>query len=321
MGIMMLLLFFFFMFSTTLFYGFFLLFILRKNRLAERVNYYLKDEEQNSEKGVKSPRINLDHLKDRVGKLTLKGDKNQKLDRLLRSAGLLVRPEEYVMFKWISTFLTAGLFYLLSGQFLLGALGALVGQMIPSQYVKKKQRDRVRKFNEYLPDLISSIVSGLRAGFSFPQALKNVAEESQSPLKEEIEIMLREMQYGSTLEEALNGLKERMPSEDLDLMVQAILIQRQVGGNLATVLDSIVDTIRGRIKLQRDIKTLTAQGRLSGMVIGFLPVILGLLLYMIEPEYIGSLFNHPVGVMMVSAGAISSIIGFFLIKKVITIEV
>jgi tight adherence protein B len=148
-----------------------------------------------------------------------------------------------------------------------------------------------------------------------------VVEEAQSPVKEEMERVLKEMQYGSTIEEALNELKVRMPSEDLDLMIQAIIIQRTVGGNLATVLDKIVETIRDRTKIQRQITTLTAQGKLSGIIIGLLPLILAILLYMIEPDYIGTLFENVIGWVMIACGSISGIIGFILIRKITTIEV
>jgi tight adherence protein B len=112
-----------------------------------------------------------------------------------------------------------------------------------------------------------------------------------------------------------------MPSEDLDLMIQAILIQRQIGGNLAVILETIVQTIRDRSRIQRQVTTLTSQGRLSGMVIGLLPFVLSILLYMIEPSYIGSLFNNPIGIGMVVAGLVSGAIGFMLIRKITTIEV
>jgi tight adherence protein B len=169
--------------------------------------------------------------------------------------------------------------------------------------------------------MISTVVGSLRAGFSFPQALKTVTEEADSPIKEEMEFVLKEMQYGNSLEDSLNSLRGRMPSEDLDLMIQAILIQRQVGGNLATVLDKIVETIRDRIKIQRQIKTLTAQGRLSGIVIAVMSFVLTLVLYLIEPTYIGTLFIHPIGIALVIAAVISGIIGFIMIKKITTIEV
>lgn len=169
--------------------------------------------------------------------------------------------------------------------------------------------------------MISTIVGALRAGFSFPQALKSVAEESSSPMKEEMELVLKEMQYGVTIEESLNKLKERMPSEDLNLMVQAILIQRQVGGNLATVLDQIANTIRERIKIHGQIKTLTAQGRMSGMVVALLPVILGGFLLVIEPNYMSVMFSNPIGLLLLGVGAVSCLIGFVFITKITAIEV
>jgi tight adherence protein B len=129
------------------------------------------------------------------------------------------------------------------------------------------------------------------------------------------------MQYGTSMEDALTEWKERMPSEDLDLMIQAILIQRQIGGNLAVILETIVQTIRDRSRIQRQVTTLTAQGRLSGMVIGLLPFVLGILLYLIQPSYIGSLFKNPIGIGMVAASLVSGVIGFMLIRKITTIEV
>lgn len=169
--------------------------------------------------------------------------------------------------------------------------------------------------------MVTTIVGSLRAGFSFPQALKTVAEEAESPVRDEIDIVIKEMQYGSTLDNALEELKERMPSEDLDLMIQAILIQKQVGGNLATILDTIIQTIRDRNKIQRQILTLTAQGRLSGVIIGALPIVLAIVLYLIEPSYIGTLFTHPLGIGMMILGVVFGIVGFIMIRKMTTIEV
>ncbi|MBS4197912.1 type II secretion system F family protein [Lederbergia citri] len=321
-----LLIFLFFCFVSLLIYMALSLIIRKKQSVADRVHYYLDGAEPEEEQPIKpSIKINMmNQLQKATGnimKKLLSREKNQKLEQSLRSAGVPIRPEEFILFQWISIALGSGVMYLLSGSLLLALFGAIAGFLLPKLFISRKQRTRLRKFNDDLPDMITSIIGGLRAGFSFPQALKNVADEAQSPLKEEIEITLKEMQYGSTLEEALNGLKERMPSDDLDLMIQAIVIQRQVGGNLATVLETIISTIRERMRIQRDIKTLTAQGRLSGMVIGFMPLILGILLYLIEPDYIGSLFTHPVGIALIIGGAISSIIGFFMIRKIISIEV
>lgn len=260
-------------------------------------------------------------LKQRIQKKVLTKEKNTKLETKLAQAGLPLKPEEYILFQWIITALTGGLFYLFTENLVFALIGGALGLFLPKWYLRKKRRNRVSAFNEGLADMILTIVGSLRAGFSFQQALQSVVEEAGSPIKEEIGAVLKEMQYGKSIEDALNDLKERMPSEDLDLMIQAILIQRQVGGNLATVLDKIVETIRDRTKIHRQIATLTAQGRLSGYVIAFLPVILGLVLYLIQPDYIGTLFHQPIGLLMVGAGLISGIIGFIMIKKITAIEV
>ncbi|MFF2446221.1 type II secretion system F family protein [Neobacillus sp. NPDC058068] len=294
-----------------------------KKNFENRVQHYLaievKKETQDEVRDKRKTFIKI--LKQRIQKQVLTKEKNTKLETKIARAGLPLKPEEFILFQWILTAFAGGLFYLVTENWLFILIGGTLGFFFPKWYLRKKQRNRVARFNEGLADMITTIVGSLRAGFSFPQALKSVTEEAASPIKEEMEFVLKEMQYGKSIEDALNDLKERMPSEDLDLMIQAILIQRQVGGNLATVLDKIVETIRDRTKIQRQITTLTAQGRLSGYVIALLPVILGLVLYMIQPEYIGTLFQHPIGLAMVAAGLISGIIGFILIKKITAIEV
>lgn len=245
----------------------------------------------------------------------------KKLDTFLAGAGVSLRPEKYVLLQWILSALCAGLFYLIFEKIYFGLIGLVVGFMIPRWWIQQRKKDRLNRFNDGLQDMITTMIGSLRAGFSFVQALKTVVDESESPIKEEIELVLKEMQYGRTMEAALQQLKERMPSEDLDLMIQAILIQRQIGGNLAVVLETIVQTIRDRNKIQRQIRTLTAQGRLSGIIIGTLPIVLGILLYWIQPDYIGTLFDHPIGMIFLLCGSISACIGFMLIRKLTTIEV
>lgn len=263
----------------------------------------------------------LQWTKQNIRKKLLTKEKNAKLETMLKRAGLPLKPEEYVLFQWIMTALCGSLFLLFFGQFAFLVIGCTIGWMMPRWYVQKKQKARIIKFNESLPDVLTTMIGSLRAGFSFPQSLQVVIEEASSPMKEEMEAVLREMQYGGSLEEALNHLKERVPSNDLELMIQAIVIQRQVGGNLATVLEKIVQTIRDRTKIQRQVLTLTAQGRLSGMVIGLLPAILAMIIYWIEPNYMKTLFSHPIGLMMLTGGGIASAIGFIIIRKLTAIEV
>ncbi|MCZ8521592.1 MULTISPECIES: type II secretion system F family protein [Paenibacillus] len=265
--------------------------------------------------------VQLQLYKQTIREKVLTRKKKDRLEDMLGRAGLELRPEEYILLQWVAAALLGGVLLLATGSTLALFLGAGAGYLLPRWVVKSKEQERIAKFNDGLQDMITTIIGSLRAGFSFAQALKTVVDESEDPIRGEMEIVLKEMQYGTTMEEALLRLKERMPSGDLDLMVQCILIQRQVGGNLAVVLETIVQTIRDRSKIQRQIRTLTAQGRLSGIVIGLLPLVLGVLIYVIEPDYIGSLFHHPVGLLMVGAGVFSGIIGFVLIRKMTTIEV
>ncbi|MFC2947306.1 type II secretion system F family protein [Virgibacillus sediminis] len=285
----------------------------------------VKNKEQDGDKNKFSLR---DGLKEANRRLTLLLTKNKKkskkknnLEQELSVAGIPVKPEEFIAFQWIAAIFLAGLLHLITGNVLFSVLGGAIGYMIPKFWLKRKQRIRVEQFNQVLPGMITSMVGSLRAGFSLPQSLAMVAEESYSPLKEEVELVLKKMRYGATMEEALLEWKDRMPSEDLSLMVEAVIIQRQVGGNLAYLLNKIVETIRERGKIQNQIKTLTAQGRLSGMIISLLPVGLGFVIFLINPEYITTLFTNPIGMFMLGAGLIGGIIGFVLIRKITTIEV
>ncbi len=294
----------------------------QKQQMNKRLQHFIHSE-NNEPKSEKEMRriVDLTTAKEKVRKRLKAKDKNKSIEIMLQRAGIPLKSEEYVMFQWISVVFFALLFYLFKPAILLFMFGAIFGFVIPKVIVRSKQKKRLQQFNNYLPEMISTVVNALRAGFSFFQALRNVMEESPSPVKEELAIVLQEMQYGATVEESLNRMKERMPSNDLDLMIQAILIQRQVGGNLAVVLEKIVHTIRERIKIQGQIKTLTAQGKMSGMVIALLPLGLAGMLFIVNPPYMLVLFTNPIGLMLLAVGAVSMMIGFFFIMKITTIEV
>ncbi|AOM83858.1 type II secretion system F family protein [Salisediminibacterium beveridgei] len=313
--------------STLVFLSILQLFVKKETVMEERVNRYLRDQpdpgstKDEVKQKRKLPVPNFTQAKRRIRAALKKNNKNEVIELLLSQAGVPLKPEEYVMFRWISLMLTAGILYLISDSILLLVIGAFIGRMIPGMVVKSKKRKRIKAFNDHLPDMITTVVGALRAGFSFTQALKSVEEEASSPMKEEVGLVVKEMQYGMTVEEALNRFKDRVPSEDLNLMIQAIIIQRQIGGNLATVLEKISQTIRDRIQVQGQIKTLTAQGRMSGAVVGSLPIALGMILFLIEPDYVMVMFTHPVGMALIALAAVSSLIGFLLIRKVTAIEV
>lgn len=203
-----------------------------------------------------------------------------------------------------------------------------IGLYAPRFYLKRRQKKRLAAFAQQLPDTITLLANSLRAGSSFLQGIELVTREARPPISEEMERVVREMQLGMALQPALNNLVRRMGSEDLELVVTAIQIQSQVGGNLATVLDSIAFTIRERIRIIGEINTLTAMQRYSGYVITLIPIALGFMLFLINPSYMTVMFEKPpemlglpLGVIFFLVGLISMGIGYLLIRRVVDIKV
>lgn len=293
--------------------------------MEKRINYYFEISKSIKERRTKKEKLEMygsslkkmnEALKDK-----LSGIDQEKNEQMLKSAGVQYSPEEYIMMKWFLAAIIGGAFYFLANNIIFLFIGGVCGYIFPKMWIKRKIKQRIEKFNEGLPDMITTMVGSLRSGYSFSQALKTVAEECESPIKDEITLMLKEMNYGIPMEEALNNLSGRMPSNDLEMLIQSVLIQRQVGGNLANILEIIVKTIRDRNKIQRQVQTLTSQGKLSGKVIGSLPVALGGMIYMINPGYINPMFTSAIGIGIILAGVISGVIGFVLIHKFTKIEV
>jgi tight adherence protein B len=252
----------------------------------------------------------------------------------LARADLKMKPAEYLL-AWAATpFLFVGVAFVI-GFLFEGfrnpvALVAffLLGIYAPRFYLKYRQRRRLRQFSEQLPDTITLLANSLRAGSSFLQGIELVTREARPPISEEMERVVRDMQLGLALQPALNNLVRRMASEDLELVVTAIQIQAQVGGNLATVLDSIAFTIRERIRIIGEINTLTAMQRYSGYVITLLPVGLAGILFLISPSYISVMLENPpemlglpLGVIFFIIGLISMGIGYILIRRIVDIKV
>jgi tight adherence protein B len=261
-------------------------------------------------------------------------DLNARLATEIARADLKLRPAEF-LFAWIaSPFVFAFVGYAFG--YVLPAFQHPVtlailfaaGAYFPRWYVGFRQRRRLSTFNRQLPDTITLLANSLRAGSSFLQGVELVTREARPPISEEFERVVREMSLGVALQPALGNLVRRVASEDLELMVTAINIQSQVGGNLATVLDSIAYTIRERVRIQGEIKTLTAMQRYSGYVITLLPVGLAALLFLISPSYITvmlqkppELFGLPTGIVFFILGGLSMLIGYVFIRRIVEIKV
>ncbi len=188
-------------------------------------------------------------------------------------------------------------------------------------YLRFRQRKRTRAFNNQLGDTILLLSNALKAGYSFSQALTTVSKSAGPPIGEEFARATREIQLGIPVDDALNHMVERNKSEDFDLLVTAVQIQRVVGGNLAEILDTIAHTIRERIRIQGEIRTLTAQARFSGWIITLLPVGLAGFLSLISPDYFHPMFTQTAGRIMLGVGLFSMAIGVAFIQKIVKIEV
>jgi tight adherence protein B len=201
-------------------------------------------------------------------------------------------------------------------------IAAGAGFFMPRLYVGIKQSQRLKKFEQQMPDMLGMWVNSLRAGYSVLQSLEAIAREMPEPTSTEIQRVVREVQLGIPLEQALDHMLERVPSAELDLCFTAVNIQREVGGNLAEILEVIGHTIRERIKLFGEIRVLTAQGRITGWLISGLPIFLGVILYIINPRYMNNLFGNPgCGWPMLAVGAFMIIAGMAVIQRIVSIDI
>ncbi len=246
----------------------------------------------------------------------------QNIRTQLARADLKITPGEYIILTITSILGTGLIAYILMHRNPILTLGGLVlGFFLPRFYVKFRQGKRLRDFNNQLGDAINLLANGLRSGYSLLQAMDAVAGEMPPPISEEFRRVVREIGLGLSNERAMNNMLRRIPSDDLDLMITAVNVQHEVGGNLAEILETISHTIRERIRIKGEIRVLTSQQMISGYVVSFLPIGLGLVLYAMNPEYMGAMFKETCGLAMIGAGVISMTVGFIAIRKIVSIEV
>jgi tight adherence protein B len=255
-------------------------------------------------------------------------ERGGKIAKELARADLKFKPGEYVGLVIVVCFLLAIIGYYYGGGgipgYLFGFLGAILGPLLPRAYVKRKQKQRLVNFNDQLPDMLSLMVNGLRAGYSQMQAMESVGKELPEPISGEFARVVRESQLGLPIQEALDNLLRRIPSADLDLIITAINIQREVGGNLAEILDIIAYTIRERIRIKKEIEVLVTQVLYSGRILALLPIALTFFLYGVNPSYIGEFWkegNRLCGIPLLICGVLMIIAGYYAMTRVADIEV
>jgi tight adherence protein B len=252
------------------------------------------------------------------------GKIGEQLEEQLGHADMTISPGEYVVLRLalaLAGFI--GTIFFMSGPAGFAAAGgaAIVGYNLPKLYMNRRRKKRVEKLNAQLPEALTMISNSLKAGFGLLQALNATSDQMTHPISTELSRTIHEMNIGSSAEEALQALAERGGSYDLDIVVTAILVQRTVGGNLGEILDTVAETMRERIRLRGQIQTLTAQQKLTGIVIGLLPVGVGLLFQLMSPGYMEPLFTTLTGKMMLGGAVVLETIGIMVIQRMLKIEV
>jgi tight adherence protein B len=239
----------------------------------------------------------------------------------LARADLKVTVGEFMAATVILVISAGGVVYFLRRDILITAVVCLVAFFAPRIYVSTARGRRLKAFRNQLGDTIQLMVNGIRAGYSVMQAMEAVSREMGPPIADEFGRVVQEVQLGLTLEHAMNNMLRRVPSDDLDMMITAINVQREVGGNLAEVLDSIAFTIRERVRIKGELQAMTGQSRMSGYMVGMVPVALVVFLYLLNPDYMGQMFEHQCGYAMVACAAIGVAAGFAVMNRVMQIDV
>jgi tight adherence protein B len=253
--------------------------------------------------------------------------------RLADRAGLLSRTEDALEQADLPLRPPEALFFYFSGVFGVALLGILVfplglalilavaAAIVPVGLLHRRRKKRLRDFQVQLPDTLNLLSGSMRAGFSFAQGLESVANEAVEPTRRELQRVFTESRLGRPIEDALEDSANRMASVDLMWAVMAIRIQREVGGNLAELLDTVADTMTQRERIRHEIKALTAEGRFSGWILGIFPIAFAGVLYLVQPDYISELFHSSVGIMAMIASGVMTFFGFLWLRKILAIEV
>ena len=276
-----------------------------------------------AEKGVSA-------LTSRLDAVVNKRQNSSDTARDLAQADLKLTVTEFIMIKFASVLVFAALGAFLGRASLLAMvigvlIGGLIGLVAPGKFVQFKQKRRMNAFNNQLGDTVSLLANSLRSGYSLLQSMEMVSREAAPPVSQEFRRVVQEVGLGLSLEESMNNLLRRVPSDDLDLMVSAINIQAEVGGNLADILDTIGFTIRERVRIKGQIRVLTSQARYSGYVVTFLPIAIAAIITAINPDYMSPIFTFGMPPQawccMPTASAFMMFLGFLAIKKIVNIEV
>jgi len=246
--------------------------------------------------------------------------KNGKMSQKLIRANLTLTAEELLIYRLLFSIALGFLVFVIRQDYFLMGITAVLVWMSPNLWLNSRIKVRLNDFNEQLNGGLVLISNALKAGHSFMQAISIAARETQGTFSDEFKILLKELNFGIPMEIAFANMLERLDSGDMKLVVNAIMIQRDIGGNLSEILENISTTIRERQKIKNEMKTLTAQGKMSGIIVMLMPVFLGGIIYVFNKEYIMLLFQTKVGLALLGISVFNELIGMAIIRKIINIE-
>lgn len=303
--------------------GFILILIFKKEKPINKLKYFdgIDDEKDKNKNNKKNRNGILKALSTLLPEFKFNKNSEKKRELELIRADLPVSLQELLVIKLLSSSAFAFLAYAVFRDYLIVLLVFIIVWNLPRFLIAKRINDKIRLFDSQLDEGITIISNSLKAGYSFLQAVAVVTDETKDPFSKEFKKLLKEMSLGISEEDALKNLHNRVESEDFTLIMNAILIQKDIGGNLSEILDNISETIRERQKIKNELKTLIAQGKMSGAILSLLPVFLGLTIFLLNREYIMLLFTTATGLVMLGFAFVSELIGLFMIRKIINIDI
>ncbi len=293
-----------------------------RRALARRMRYYAGDMDiQEKPKEIRPLAQRLLEFLRSGGKLLSNIRHARGLDFKMQKAGIPLLGTEFLILLGLSFIVTIVIAFIISKKWYVGFLIAVVVVLGEWIYVLLKIDRRESAFTNQLGDCLLMVANAMRAGFSFLQAMDLVSREMEPPISDEFKHVMRDISLGASVERALDDMDKRVGSPDFSLVVTAVLIQQQVGGDLAHILDTISDTIQDRIRMRREVRTLTAQGRMSGWVLAALPFALGAFISIVNPSYIEPLFTERIGQMAIGLAVVMVLVGFLVIQRIVDIDV
>lgn len=293
----------------------------KEHAMTERLNYFAGVQQDRSQKQQLTPKTVLYNCIEAIAKALGRLQQGRRIELFMQQADWPIRGTEFEAILLLWGGLVGLITFLVTLKGAMFFAGALAGILMGLALLGLRIRRRRKKFTNQLGDMLTMVANALRAGFSFMQAFELISREMDAPMGREVQLVVNEVNLGNTLESALDNMQRRVASPDFELVVTAVLIQRQVGGDLASILDTISETIAERVRMRREVMTLTAQGRASALVVSCIPIGLAAAVSILNPNYLKPLIETELGRMFIVAAVILQLIGFIVIHRIVDIEI